>query len=132
MPHTVFQELTLDERPALDLQAQRHEEGRHDVEICDRQANVVEASYMDIGPSSRRRIDRASATTGVLNTSRCGTSANAHYRPRMSASADNRWAGMGWMRGPRPTAATVRSYDARRAAASAGSVRQAVPAGSTT
>src|SRR5260370_5991349 len=33
-----------------------------------------------IGPSSRRRIDRASATVGVLSTSRCGTSANAHYR----------------------------------------------------
>jgi hypothetical protein len=31
----------------------------------------------DIGPSSRRRIDRASATVGVLSTSRCGTSANA-------------------------------------------------------
>jgi hypothetical protein len=30
-----------------------------------------------------------------------------------------RWAGIGWMRGPRPAAATVRSYDARRAAASA-------------
>ena len=40
------QELALDERPALDLQAQRHEEGGHDVEICDREADVVEASYM--------------------------------------------------------------------------------------
>ena len=40
------QELTLDEHPALDLQAQRHEEGGHDVEICDREADVVEASYM--------------------------------------------------------------------------------------
>src|SRR6266498_911816 len=28
----------------------------------------------DIDPSSRRRIDRASATVGVLSTSRCGTS----------------------------------------------------------
>ncbi|HYB46248.1 MAG TPA: hypothetical protein VED20_02660 [Streptosporangiaceae bacterium] len=32
--------------PALELQAQRHEEGGHDVEICDREADVVEASYM--------------------------------------------------------------------------------------
>jgi len=40
------QELALDERPALDLQAQRHEEGGHDIEICDRQADVVEAPYM--------------------------------------------------------------------------------------
>ncbi|HEY4852732.1 MAG TPA: hypothetical protein VII22_18245, partial [Streptosporangiaceae bacterium] len=39
------QELALDERPALDLQAQRHEEGGHDVEICDREADVAEASY---------------------------------------------------------------------------------------
>jgi hypothetical protein len=30
------QELAFDERPALDLQAQRHEKGGHDVEICDR------------------------------------------------------------------------------------------------
>jgi hypothetical protein len=40
------QELALDERPALDLQAQRHKEGGHDVEICDRDADVVEAPYM--------------------------------------------------------------------------------------
>jgi hypothetical protein len=41
-----LQELALDERPALDLQAERHEEGRHDIEICDRDADVVEASYI--------------------------------------------------------------------------------------
>jgi hypothetical protein len=40
------QELALDERPALDLQAKRHEEGGHDVEVCDCEADVVEASYM--------------------------------------------------------------------------------------
>ena len=40
------QEFALDERPALDLQAQRHEEGGHDVEIRDREADVVEASYI--------------------------------------------------------------------------------------
>ena len=40
------QELALDERLALDLQAQRHEEGGHDLEICDRDADVVEASYI--------------------------------------------------------------------------------------
>jgi hypothetical protein len=39
-------ELALDQRPALDLQAQRHEEGGHDVEIGDREADVVEAPYM--------------------------------------------------------------------------------------
>jgi hypothetical protein len=39
------QELALDECPALDLQAQRHEEGGHGVEICDREADVIEASY---------------------------------------------------------------------------------------
>src|SRR5215510_6686745 len=33
----------------------------------------------DMGPSSHRRIDRASATVGVLSPSRCETSANAHY-----------------------------------------------------
>jgi len=42
-----------------------------------------------------------------------------------------RWPGTGWMPGPRPAAVTVRSYEARRAAASAGSVRHAVPAGRT-
>ena len=47
----------------------------------------------DIGPSSRRCIDRASATVGVLSTSRCGTSANAPQhshsgrRGRLSRSA---------------------------------------------
>jgi hypothetical protein len=40
------QELALDERPALDLQAQGHEERGHRVEICDRDADMVEASYM--------------------------------------------------------------------------------------
>jgi hypothetical protein len=45
MPQTV-QELALDERPALDLQAERHEEGGHDIQICDRDADVVEASYI--------------------------------------------------------------------------------------
>ena len=39
---------------------------------------------------------------------------------------------MGWMRGPRPATVTVRSYNARKAAPPAGSVRHAVPAGSTT
>src|SRR5262249_41990977 len=55
------QELALDERPALDLQAQRHEEGGHDVEICDREADVVEAPYMCHGPvlpSSHRPCTR--------------------------------------------------------------------------
>jgi hypothetical protein len=46
MPQTVSRNLALDERAALDLQAQRHEEGGHDVEICDREADMVEASYM--------------------------------------------------------------------------------------
>src|SRR5258706_288071 len=41
-----LQELALDERPTLDLQAERHKEGGHDIEICDRDADVVEASYM--------------------------------------------------------------------------------------
>src|SRR5262249_2336659 len=44
------QELALDERPALDLQAQRHKEGGHDVEICDRDADVVEAPHLCHSP----------------------------------------------------------------------------------
>ena len=40
------EEFAFDERPALDLEAQRHEERRHEVEICDREADVVEAPYM--------------------------------------------------------------------------------------
>ena len=36
------QELALDERPARDLQAQRHDEGGHDVDVCNREADVVE------------------------------------------------------------------------------------------
>ena len=42
-----------------------------------------------------------------------------------------RWAGIGWMCGLRPATVTVRSYDARSSAASAGSLRTAIPAGST-
>jgi hypothetical protein len=30
----------------MTISVREHEEGSHDVEICDRQANVVEASYM--------------------------------------------------------------------------------------
>jgi len=40
------QELALEEHRALDLEAQGHEEGGHEVEICDRDADVVEASYV--------------------------------------------------------------------------------------
>jgi hypothetical protein len=40
------QELALDERPALDLQAQRHEKAGHDIEIGDRDADMVEAPYI--------------------------------------------------------------------------------------
>src|SRR5215472_15644491 len=48
----------------------------------------------DIGPSSRRRIDRASATVGVLSTSRCETSATAHY-PRQTSALSPAWRSAG-------------------------------------
>jgi len=44
-PQTVSKNSRPDERPALDLLAQRHEEGGHDVESCDREADVAEAPY---------------------------------------------------------------------------------------
>ena len=40
------QKPALDERPALDLQTERHEQGGHDIKIRDRDADVVEASHM--------------------------------------------------------------------------------------
>jgi hypothetical protein len=49
MPQTVSKKLALDERPALDLQAERDEEGGHDIEVCNRDADVVEAAYMSHG-----------------------------------------------------------------------------------
>ena len=51
MPQTVSKNFALDERSALDLQAQRHEEGGHGVEICDREADVTR----------KARITRASS-----------------------------------------------------------------------
>jgi hypothetical protein len=42
----------------------------------------------DIGPSSRRRIDRASATVGVLSTSRCGTRGAGPARRELERRAD--------------------------------------------
>src|SRR6185369_2021589 len=59
------QELALDERPALDLQTERHEEGGHDIEVGNGDSDVVEAAYIGHGPCSRR-IDHVSATVGVL------------------------------------------------------------------
>jgi len=44
-PQTVSKNSRPGERPALDLLAQRHEEGGHDVESCDREADVAEAPY---------------------------------------------------------------------------------------
>jgi hypothetical protein len=43
------QELTLHERPPLDLETEPHEEGRHCVEVGDGDADVVETSHLSHG-----------------------------------------------------------------------------------
>jgi hypothetical protein len=45
-PQTVSKKLALDERPALDLQPERHEERGPDIQVCNRDADGVEAAYM--------------------------------------------------------------------------------------
>src|SRR5215217_4652167 len=71
-----------------------------------------------IGPSSRRRIDRTSATVGVLSTSRCGTSANAHYQRHVkwrcysrSRSATRRAAGPASLRPGYPASPQPNTQD---------------------
>jgi hypothetical protein len=45
MPMTVSRN-SLDEHPVLDLHAQRNEERRHGVEVCDGDVDVVEVAYV--------------------------------------------------------------------------------------
>jgi hypothetical protein len=44
-------ELAVDEHPAFNFKTQPDEEGRHHVDVCDRDADVVEASNAGLGAS---------------------------------------------------------------------------------
>ena len=85
MPQTVSKKSPSTNVLPSTSKARRDEEGGHDVEICDRDGS--KRRTCDIGPSSRR-VDRASATVGVLSISRCGTSAIAHFQRQIRAFAN--------------------------------------------